>query len=115
MKAPRVGHEERAKHVEAVHRRPAKDVKQVGLCDTVAANSEREAGSKAKDDRWHLLADAQNRRWRVVLVAPPHVLRLKLGNNRTRTRGERAAAERRRLGNGGKSSARAKQREDKAE
>ena len=43
VEAPRVGHEERAKNVEAIHCASAKDVQQVALGDAVEADAEGKA------------------------------------------------------------------------
>ena len=43
VEAPRVGHEERASNVEAIHCASAKDVQQVALGDAVEADAEGKA------------------------------------------------------------------------
>merc|ERR1719384_2641533 len=78
VQAPRVRHQQRASHVEAVHRAPAQDVEQVALRDAVDADHESNARGHAKHLRRHVLANAKHNRVRVILVAPPRVHRLQL-------------------------------------
>mmetsp|Transcript_5973 Transcript_5973/g.13128 ORF Transcript_5973/g.13128 Transcript_5973/m.13128 type:complete len:219 (+) Transcript_5973:290-946(+) len=116
VEAPRVDRQNQgAEHKEAVHGAPAQDVDQVALRDAVKAKGQRNTRHRAVDRRRHILANAEDDGVRVLLVAPPCVLRLQLrvhlrrNARRGRAPGEGSRPQR---GHRRKGSARAQEREE---
>mmetsp|Transcript_24936 Transcript_24936/g.65759 ORF Transcript_24936/g.65759 Transcript_24936/m.65759 type:complete len:220 (+) Transcript_24936:262-921(+) len=112
VEAPRVGHQQGAENIPGVDRAAAQDVQQVGLRNAVHAKDERKERRRPVDHRRHVLANAEDDGVRVLLVAPPHVLRLQLHSRGDAQRRRRADSSRPQAGSRRERGARAEERKE---